>query len=307
MNQTTNELNAALRQLLRGFKEAGLETVPRGQGRFGIDLQQLPTALPSESVSVGKVATPEQVSERRVEYRVDPASNLDVEAGLKQVAQPIEPASGSLPRREALEPTLVDLRDYPPSLKLTKRQLELDKLTQQAHGCQKCAELARCRNRVVFGTGNITPRLVFLGEAPGADEDLQGEPFVGASGQLLNKIIGACKLNRTDVYILNTIKCRPPGNRNPATEELENCWSITERQLEVLRPEFICCLGLVATRQLLKSTQPLGRMRQQFHRYRESKVVVTYHPSYLLRTESAKKFVWEDMKMLLQAMGLNNF
>jgi DNA polymerase len=146
--------------------------------------------------------------------------------------------------------------------------------------------------------------LVFLGEAPGADEDRQGEPFVGAAGQLLNKIIAACKMSRSDVYILNTIKCRPPGNRNPNAEELANCWSYTERQLEILRPEFICCLGLIATKQLLKIDQPLGRLRQRFHQYRDSRVLVTYHPAYLLRTESAKKHVWEDMKLLMQEMDV---
>ena len=147
-------------------------------------------------------------------------------------------------------------------------------------------------------------RLVFVGEAPGANEDRIGEPFVGEAGKLLDKILTACKLSRDDVFILNTVKCRPPANRNPSQEELANCWGYTERQLELLQPEFICCLGSVAAKTVLKTTQSLGRLRKQFHSYRGSRVLVTYHPAYLLRTPSAKKHVWDDMKMLMKEMGI---
>jgi DNA polymerase len=146
---------------------------------------------------------------------------------------------------------------------------------------------------------------VFLGEGPGANEDRLGEPFVGEAGQLLDKIMGACKLARSDVYILNTVKCRPPANRNPSQDELANCWGYAEKQLEILQPEFICCLGSVAARTLLKTTQSIGRLRRQFHSYRGSRVLVTYHPAYLLRTPSAKKHVWEDMKLLMKEMGVD--
>jgi DNA polymerase len=146
--------------------------------------------------------------------------------------------------------------------------------------------------------------LVFLGEAPGADEDQQGEPFVGRAGQLLNKIIEACDMRREDVYILNILKCRPPGNRNPSPEEAGNCREYLLAQLEVLQPEFICCLGTIAAQNLLETTTPIGQLRGRVHHFGSIQVVATYHPAYLLRNPSAKRATWDDMKMLLTAMGL---
>jgi len=177
-------------------------------------------------------------------------------------------------------------------------------LAEEVAGCVQCPELARARTQTVFGVGNPQPRLCFFGEAPGADEDRQGEPFVGRAGQLLTKIIEACTLRREEVYILNVLKCRPPGNRNPAMDEVANCRGFFEQQLEILRPEFICCLGLAATTALLDTNQSIGRLRGRFHAYRDAKVVVTYHPAYLLRNPSAKRQTWEDVKMLMQEMGI---
>jgi len=142
-----------------------------------------------------------------------------------------------------------------------------------------------------------------LGEAPGADEDRLGEPFVGRAGQLLNKILEACRLRREDVYILNILKCRPPGNRNPAPDEAANCRRYLDRQLELIGPEFICCLGAVAAQNLLGTTESIGRMRGRVLNYREAKVVCTYHPAYLLRNPAAKKDAWDDMKFLMREMG----
>jgi DNA polymerase len=148
------------------------------------------------------------------------------------------------------------------------------------------------------------PRICFFGEAPGADEDRSGRPFVGAAGQLLDRIIQASGLKREEVYILNTVKCRPPENRNPTDQEIAQCRGYFESQFEILRPEFIVCLGLVAAKSILKDAPSIGRLRGRLHRYRGAQVIVTYHPSYLLRTPSAKGATWEDMKMLLTAMGL---
>jgi DNA polymerase len=156
----------------------------------------------------------------------------------------------------------------------------------------------------VFGVGNPNARLLFFGEAPGADEDRLGEPFVGRAGQLLTKIIEACTLRREDVYIMNVLKCRPPGNRNPTSEEAANCRPFFERQLEIIQPEYIVCLGSIAATTLLDTNASIGRLRGQFHDYRGIPVLATYHPAYLLRNPSAKKLVWEDMKMLMKAMGL---
>jgi DNA polymerase len=176
-------------------------------------------------------------------------------------------------------------------------------LQDEVAACTQCHELTTTRTQTVFGVGNPQARLCFLGEAPGADEDRMGEPFVGRAGQLLNKIIEACRLKREEVYILNVIKCRPPGNRNPTPEEASNCRPFLDRQLELIQPEFICCLGSVATQNLLSTTAPMSRMRGQVHNYQGIKVVCTYHPAYLLRNPAAKKDTWEDMKFLMREMG----
>ena len=180
----------------------------------------------------------------------------------------------------------------------------LTALQQQVSACTRCDELARTRTQTVFGVGNPSARLCFLGEAPGADEDRLGEPFVGRAGQLLTKIIEACRMKREDVYILNMIKCRPPGNRNPLPEELANCRGYLERQLDLIRPEFICCLGAVAAQNLLGTTLSIGKLRGKVHTYRAAKVVCTYHPAFLLRSPSFKKETWEDMKLLMREMGV---
>jgi DNA polymerase len=191
-----------------------------------------------------------------------------------------------------------------PFMNRNQRQTALDTVRAEVAKCTRCEELACSRTQTVFGVGNPQPRLIFLGEAPGADEDQQGEPFVGRAGQLLNKIIEACTLRREDVYILNILKCRPPGNRNPAADEAANCRDFLVRQLDILQPEFICCLGAVAVQNLLDTTTPIGRLRGQFHEFRGIKVMATYHPAYLLRNPNAKRATWDDMKMLMTEMGV---
>lgn len=180
----------------------------------------------------------------------------------------------------------------------------LAEVAAEVKGCVLCRELACTRKQTVFGVGSPQARVVFFGEAPGADEDRLGEPFVGRAGQLLTKIIEACGWQRSDVYIMNVLKCRPPENRNPLPQEVENCRPYFERQFEILRPEYIVCVGTFPSQALLETDVSVGKLRGRFHRYRESKVLVTYHPSYLLRNPSAKKYVWEDMQLLLKDMGL---
>lgn len=176
-------------------------------------------------------------------------------------------------------------------------------LAESVQECRLCRELVAHRTQTVFGVGNPRARLCFMGEAPGAEEDQQGEPFVGPAGQLLDRIINACKMQREDVYILNTIKCRPPGNRNPQLDECENCRPYLDRQLDIIRPEFICCLGGIAAKNLLNTEQSVGKLRGRLHLYRGIKVVVTYHPAYLLRQPQAKRQVWDDMQFLMAEMG----
>jgi uracil-DNA glycosylase len=187
----------------------------------------------------------------------------------------------------------------------TDKQAALDIIARDVVNCQRCSHLACTRKQTVFGVGNPNARLCFVGEAPGADEDEQGIPFVGRAGQLLTKIIEACTLSRDEVYILNVLKCRPPGNRTPEPEEIANCREYLDRQLEIIRPEFICCLGAVAARTVLDSTLSIGMLRGKFHSYRDIPVLCTYHPSYLLRNPAAKRDVWEDMKLLMQRMGID--
>ncbi|TWU00061.1 Uracil DNA glycosylase superfamily protein [Botrimarina colliarenosi] len=156
----------------------------------------------------------------------------------------------------------------------------------------------------MFGVGDPNARLCFLGEAPGADEDRLGEPFVGRAGQLLTKMIEACTLSRGEVYILNVLKCRPPGNRNPTPHEAGACRGFLERQLELIDPEYVCCLGAVAAHNFLGVETPIGRLRGQVHHHAGRKVVCTYHPAYLLRNPSAKKPAWDDLKLLMREMGV---
>lgn len=191
-----------------------------------------------------------------------------------------------------------------PPLEAGQRREALRLLQAEVAACTRCSDLVCSRTRTVFGVGNHQPRLCFFGEAPGADEDAQGEPFVGRAGQLLNKIIAACKLHREDVYILNAVKCRPQGNRTPTETEIDTCWEFAERQLAILRPEFICCLGSVAVRALLKRKESIGKLRGRFFDYATARVIVTYHPAYLLRDPSAKRYVWDDMQMLMREMGI---
>jgi uracil-DNA glycosylase len=169
--------------------------------------------------------------------------------------------------------------------------------------CTRCAELARTRTQTVFGVGNPYARLVFCGEAPGADEDRLGEPFVGRAGQLLTDIIvKGMKMRRQDVYILNILRCRPPGNRPPLPIEAANCREHLDRQLAILQPEFICCLGAVAAQNLLGVEEAIGRLRGQVRDFHGVKVVCTYHPAYLLRNPQAKRAVWDDIQMLMAEM-----
>jgi DNA polymerase len=192
-----------------------------------------------------------------------------------------------------------------PALSLDQRRQALEVLAQQVSTCTRCGELASSRTQTVFGVGRAGADLCFVGEAPGADEDAQGEPFVGAAGKLLDRIIIACGLKREDVYICNIIKCRPPGNRTPRPDEAGHCREYLEKQLDLVRPRFICALGSCAAQNLLNTTQSLGKLRGRLHSFRGIPVLVTYHPAYLLphRAPEKKKDVWEDMKFLMARMG----
>lgn len=169
--------------------------------------------------------------------------------------------------------------------------------------CSRCKLHTLGRTQVVFGVGDPNADLMFVGEAPGADEDIQGEPFVGRAGQLLTKIIEAIGLRREDVYIANVIKCRPPGNRNPEPDEVEQCEPFLFRQIDTVKPKVIVALGKFAAQCLLRSNDPITRIRGREFKYRDAILIPTYHPAYLLRTPSAKREVWEDMKRVRAILG----
>lgn len=171
--------------------------------------------------------------------------------------------------------------------------------------CKRCPELVANRSKTVFGVGNPAAELVFVGEGPGADEDRQGIPFVGRSGQLLTDIITkGMKLRREDVYICNIVRCRPPGNRNPSPIEAAACREFLDATLAVIRPKYICCLGAVAATNLLETTDPIGRLRGRVLDHDGARVVCTYHPAYLLRNPPAKAQTWEDIQLLMKTMGI---
>jgi DNA polymerase len=206
-----------------------------------------------------------------------------------------------------LQPSLFDtsLAEAPAADGPEQRRHELTVLAQHIAGCTRCDQLVVSRSRTVFGVGPLDPELCFVGEGPGATEDQLGEPFVGEAGQLLNRIIAACGLKREEVYICNIVKCRPPGNRTPLPVEAGHCREYLERQLELVRPRFLCALGTCAAQNLLGSTASIGRLRGRFHDYRGIPVMCTYHPAFLLpnRSPHMKKVVWEDMQKLLARMG----
>lgn len=182
-------------------------------------------------------------------------------------------------------------------------QETLEDIRADLGDCRRC-KLWTKRNNIVFGTGDPGARLVFVGEGPGYDEDQQGEPFVGAAGRLLTRIIEATGLTRDQVYICNIIKCRPPGNRNPEADEIETCSPFLKRQLKAIAPDYICALGTFAAQTILESHDSISRLRGRLHDCMGIKVIPTYHPAYLLRNPDKKRDVWEDMKLLMQAMGL---
>ncbi len=180
----------------------------------------------------------------------------------------------------------------------------LESIREELGDCKRC-KLHKTRTNIVFGVGNPNASLVFVGEGPGEDEDLQGEPFVGRAGQLLTKIIKAMGLNREDVYICNVVKCRPPGNRNPEPDEIAACRPFMEKQIDAIRPKVIVALGTHAVQTLLNTDKKITALRGKFSWYRDGiRLMPTFHPSYLLRNEGKKKEVWEDVKTVLKALGL---
>ncbi len=216
-------------------------------------------------------------------------THLDVSPEtLEALARPVKPVRIQTANRGAGDPAKL-----------------LDELRKKAAVCVKCRELADTRTQVVFGVGNPRAELMFIGEAPGADEDIQGEPFVGRAGQLLTKIIKAMRYERSDIYIANVLKCRPPDNRQPAPQEEENCLPYLVAQVEIIKPKAIVALGAVAMKALLGMKIGIMKLRGNWYEYKGIPLMPTYHPAYLLRNQSLteKRKVWEDMLKVLEKLG----
>lgn len=277
-------------QLLEAWQRSGISLIPR------VALPERPREPVADTVASPRSAA------------VSPSLAATTGDAAQAAPVPAFPNDQSMAKKAASPLTLLASRCetfQPLDLPRGDRETRLAALKARVAQCTRCPELARTRTQTVFGVGNPEARIVFIGEAPGADEDAQGEPFVGRAGKLLNDIIGACRLKREDIYICNILRCRPPGNRLPAFDEAENCRDYLDGQLAIVNPEYVVCWGSCAAKNLLGKEDPIGKMRGQFYRYGRAKVLCTYHPSYLLRNPAAKKDVWADMKFLFQDMGID--
>jgi len=236
---------------------------------------------------------------------VDPSSIEDPDAPSLETVSPSsgvgqheliqEPAIP--PRKPIVTPSAIPM---PPA---ADRVSALRLIREEIGDCTRCA-LHKGRNKIVFADGSPDARLMFVGEGPGADEDAQGLPFVGKAGQLLNNMITAMGLKREEVYIANIVKCRPPGNRTPEPDEANTCAPFLFQQIEVVRPEVIVALGATASTYLLGQRQPLAGLRGRIHSFRGSKLIVTYHPAFLLRDPRQKKEAWADLQIAMRELGL---
>lgn len=228
--------------------------------------------------------------------------------GVKKKSEPTENIEGKQskkPEPEIQMSTNEDIItiDEPTTLFDAGKTMTLEEIREEIGDCTRC-QLHEGRTNLVFGDGNPKARLVFVGEGPGRDEDMQGKPFVGRSGQLLTKIIEAMGLKREDVYICNVVKCRPPNNRTPEPDEMSTCEQFLFKQIRTIKPEVIVCLGATAAKSILKTKNSLGSLRGKFHSYSGTKLMVTYHPAALLRNPHFKKPAWEDMQAVMKELGL---
>src|SRR5947207_11050785 len=223
-----------------------------------------------------------------------------------------DPAAGIQPEEResmaqgasAVEEDLIENASSRPESTAADPSQALRIVREDLGDCTRCRLHKQGRKQIVFGVGNPRAELMFIGEAPGADEDIQGEPFVGRAGQLLTNMIKAMGLRREDVYIANIIKCRPPGNRTPERDECETCSPFLFRQIEAIKPKVIVALGAVAAKTLLAMNSSMGELRGRWYDFRNTKLAVTYHPAFLLRDPRQKKETWKDLQMVMKELGL---
>jgi uracil-DNA glycosylase len=288
----------AVRQQLESLRRAGLDRIPALPYGVAAGGSPAPASAPGETrpEQLPPPAAAPQPTALRANTLFDTAAPAPESSRPWALAAGITPLETSLFGASAFEMPIVPPCDRPAVL--------ADQAGTVA-ACVKCRYLAETRTQTVFGTGSPEARLMFIGEAPGAEEDRLGEPFVGRAGQLLTDMITkGMGLARDQVYIANILKCRPPENRNPTPEEMDNCFPYLDQQIATIRPEFLCLLGRIAVTALLKTTLSMSKARGKWHRYRGIPTIVTYHPAYLLRKPESKKETWEDLQMLMKEMGL---
>lgn len=305
-----------LRQKLEDLQRAGVTQVSRELTELVNTLAEEPaTATSAAATSISSAGTP-STKLSPPSARSDTVSpKQPPERGERQSPQPpssattpplerrfLASSTGSIPRE--FSASMTDSPRPCSTLSRDERIAGLSSVAERVAACTKCQELADTRTQTVFGVGNPEAEIMYIGEAPGADEDRQGEPFVGRAGKLLDKITEACNLTRDEIYICNILRCRPPGNRNPTPDEASNCREYLDAQIELVDPKYIVCWGSVAAHNLLDTRVAIGKMRGKFFDYKGIKVLCTYHPSYLLRSPGAKKDVWADMKFFRADMGV---
>lgn len=271
------QISAAMREYLETLRESGVTG-------FAQAVANTPKER-TEPVAVSPAAQPPAPPRRPV-----------ISAGAE------EGRSAPPPARAAASPSAAQVGDLFLSPKVHTAQT-LEELRDEIGDCRRC-KLCQGRTKLVFGVGDAKAELVFVGEGPGRDEDLKGEPFVGRAGQLLTEIITkGMKMRRDEVYICNVVKCRPPENRNPEPDEIAACEPFLIRQLEIVKPRIIVALGTFAAQTLLKTKTPISRLRGNWHAYQGIKLMPTLHPAYLLRNPADKKLVWQDIQAVLREMG----
>jgi uracil-DNA glycosylase len=284
---------------------------PRAEAwfRYADDLGIGPYYLDRAPEATGASAMPPEGIDARAKMSAEAPTLQKTEDGAPgKPKATTPPALGGLATGTAATaaPALVQ-RAAGPSLFESAERIEDDTLerirTDITPNCTRC-KLHKARKQIVFGVGNRKAQLVFVGEGPGRDEDEQGEPFVGRAGKLLTQMIEAMSLRREDVYICNVVKCRPPENRLPEKDEISTCSPFLMRQLGVINPKVICCLGACSAQTLLETTQGISRFRGEWFDYRGAKLIATYHPAYLLRNPAAKGEVWKDLQKVMAYLGL---
>lgn len=307
-DELRQRLARQLRQRLEDLARAGLDRIamPPGWVPMAVPVaprpQQQPSTATSPRVAVPTVAAPPTP----VAPPPTPPPPRPTPTPPQARPTPTPPPSRPVVQPAAQVSSLFGETGFAsPLVPAAERAALLEEVACKVADCTRCPALVQSRTRTVFGAGDPAARLMFVGEAPGFDEDRTGVPFVGKSGMLLNDMITkGMGLSRDQVYIANSNKCRPQENRQPEPQEIANCRPYLERQIEIIRPGFLCLLGKTAVLSVLETNLPMSRLRGRWHRYKGIPTVVTYHPSYLLRTPAAKKEAWDDLQMLMKAMGI---